>query len=237
MSDYGYGLWALVAIDSLLVITFAVSFFHPQGRRDWRTLGGFAAFMVALFSEMYGYPLTIYLLSSALGSNLGLSHASGHLWNDLIGWTGNPMLSPPHLASYVLIIAGFWLVAGAWRVLFAAQRGGDLATAGAYSRIRHPQYAGLLLVMVGFLVQWPTIPTLLMFPVLAVSYRRLAIREERDAREQFGKRWDAYAEATPRMLPRLRRRPIGGEQPLTAAASDGRHLRVGRSPSGARKDG
>jgi protein-S-isoprenylcysteine O-methyltransferase Ste14 len=204
MSDYGYGLWGLAAVDSLLVIIFAVSFFHPRGRRDWRTLGGFAAFMVALFSEMYGYPLTIYLLSGAFGSKLGLNHSSGHLWNDLIGWQGDPHLSPFHLASYALIIAGFWLVATAWRALYTAQRSNRLATAGAYAHVRHPQYVGLLLIMVGFLVQWPTLATLVMFPVLVVTYRRLAIREERDARAQFGEQWDAYAERTPRMIPRLR---------------------------------
>ena len=159
MSDYGDGLWVLAAIDSLLVIMFAVSFFHLQGRRDWRTLGGFAAFIVALFSEMYGYPLTIYLLSGAVGSKLGSNHSSRHLWNDLIGWQGDPHLSPVHIASYSLIIAGFWLVAAAWPVLCAAQRSNQLATTGAYVRVRHPQYVGLLLIMVGILVQWPTIPT------------------------------------------------------------------------------
>ena len=218
MSEYGYGLWGLVAIDSLLVIVFAASFFHPQGRRDWRTLGGFAAFMVALFSEMYGYPLTIYLLTSALGTKLGLGHGSGHLWNDLVGWKGGPHLSPFHIASYGLIIAGFWLVAAAWRVLYAAQRDGKLATTGAYAHIRHPQYVGLLLIMVGFLVQWPTIPTLAMFPVLVFTYRRLAIREEREASERFGEGWEDYVRRTPRMLPR-RQRPVGA--PATPLRSDG----------------
>jgi protein-S-isoprenylcysteine O-methyltransferase Ste14 len=211
MSDYGYGLWGLAAVDSLLVIIFAVSFFHPSGRRDWRTLGGFAAFIVALFSEMYGYPLTIYLLSGALGSKLGLSHSSGHLWNDLIGWQGDPHLSPFHLLSYAVIIGGFALVASAWRVLFAAQQAGVLATSGPYQRIRHPQYTGLLLIMVGFLIQWPTIPTLLMFPVLVITYRRLAIREERAVREQFAGVWDDYAGRTPRLIPRRRGRRHGGQ--------------------------
>jgi protein-S-isoprenylcysteine O-methyltransferase Ste14 len=204
MSDYGYGLWALVAVDSLLVIVFAVSFFHPHGRRDWRALGGFAAFVVALFSEMYGYPLTIYLLSGVLGSKLGLGHGQGHLWNDLIGWHGDPHLSPFHIASYLLIIAGFWLIAAAWRVLLAAQRDGELATSGPYAHIRHPQYSGLLLIMVGFLVQWPTIPTLLMFPVLVLAYRRLACREERDTYAQFGEAWKQYAMSTPRFVPAIR---------------------------------
>jgi protein-S-isoprenylcysteine O-methyltransferase Ste14 len=204
-SDYGYGLWVLAGFDSLLVIVFAVSFFHPANRRDWRALGGFAAFIVALFSEMYGYPLTIYLLSGAFGSKLGLGHGSGHLWNDMIGWQGDPHLSPFHLASYVLIIGGFLLISAAWRVLLPAQQAGELAVGGPYARIRHPQYSGLLLIMLGFLVQWPTIPTLVMFPVLALAYRRLASREEREVKAQFGGLWEAYAAQTPRFVPSRRR--------------------------------
>ena len=214
MDGYAYGLWPLVVIDSALVIGFAVSFFHPAGRRDWRTLGMFAAFMVALFAEMYGYPLTIYLLSGAFGSALGLdlSHNDGHLWNDLIGWNGDPHVSPFHVASYAAIIAGFWMTSAGWRVLFQAQRNGELATTGLYARMRHPQYAGLLLVMAGFLLQWPTIPTLVMFPVLAWTYRRLAVREERDAAAAFGERWDEYARRTPRFMPR---RPSGSPRSAT----------------------
>ena len=207
MSENGYGLWGLVAFNSLLFIVFAVSFFHPQSRRDWRALGGFSAFVVALFTEMYGYPLTVYLLTgpfAGLIPGVNLSHNAGHLWTDLIGWKGDPHLSPFHLASYLFIGGGFWLIAAAWRVLFAAQKQHQLALTGAYARIRHPQYTGLILIMVGFLLQWPTLATLLMFPVLVYVYRRLAIREERDVRAAFGATYDAYAAATPRFLPHLR---------------------------------
>ena len=203
MSDYGYGLWLIAALDSVLVIVFAVSFFHPHGRRDWRALGGFAAFIVALFSEMYGYPLTIYLLSGVLGSKLGLSHNSGHLWNDLIGWQGDPHLSPFHLASYVVMGAGFLLLAKAWPVLWKAQREHRLAVSGPYGSMRHPQYLGFLLIMAGFLLQWPTLLTLAMFPVLAFAYTRLAISEEREVRVQFGPEYELYAATTPRFIPHL----------------------------------
>jgi hypothetical protein len=102
MIDYGYGLWFLVVVNSLLVIVFAASFFHPQSKRDWRALGGFSAFVVALLTEMYGYPLSVYLLSGPLAGlipGVNLSHNAGHLWNDLIGWKGDPHVSPFHLAS------------------------------------------------------------------------------------------------------------------------------------------
>ena len=212
-ADYGYGLWALVLFNSALFILFAYSFFHPRSKRDWRAFGVFSGFLVALFTEMYGFPLTVYLLSGWLGAKfpgLGLTHSSGHLWNDMIGWKGDAHLSPFHLASYVFIGGGFWLIASAWRVLFAAQQKGQLARSGAYARIRHPQYAGFLAVMVGFLLQWPTIPTLVMFPVLLYIYHRLAISEEREVRKDFAAEWDAYAAVTPRFIPRRGRRTPDG---------------------------
>lgn len=209
MDGYGYGLWFLVLVNSAIFIMFAFSFFHPKTKRDWRAMGAFSAFIVALFTEMYGFPLTVYLVSGWLGSRfpaLTLSHGGGHLWNDLIGWTGDPHLSPFHLASYLFIGAGFWLIAAAWKVLLEAQRAGRLAVMGPYAKVRHPQYAGFLLIMVGFLLQWPTIPTLLMFPVLVFVYWRLAMAEEREVRGRFGEEWEAYAARTPRLLPRRRSR-------------------------------
>jgi protein-S-isoprenylcysteine O-methyltransferase Ste14 len=205
MDDYGYGLWVLAVVNSVIFITFAASFFHPRDGRDWRVMGGFSAFVMALFAEMYGYPLTIYLASSAFGDRLPLSHNGGHLWADVIGWPYDPHLSPFHLASYALIGGGFWLIAAAWRDLYAAQRAGTLATSGAYARVRHPQYDGFLLVMTGFLLQWPTLVTATMYPVLVVAYRRLARSEEVEVRREFGEAWDAYAARTPRFLPRRRR--------------------------------
>lgn len=207
MRDYGYGLWLLVIMNSVLFIGFAVSFFHPANRRDWRALGGFSAFIVALFTEMYGYPLTVYLLTGPLSGlipGVDLSHDGGHLWTDAIGWGGDPHLSPFHLASYVLIGGGFWLVATGWQHLYRAQREGVLASDGPYRRIRHPQYSGLVLVMLGFLLQWPTIATLVMFPVLVAVYRRLAIREEAEVAAHLGGAWNRYARGTPRFIPRLR---------------------------------
>jgi protein-S-isoprenylcysteine O-methyltransferase Ste14 len=209
MADAAYGLWPLVILNTALFALFAVSFFHPRTGRDWRVMGGFTAFLVALFTEMYGVPLTVYLLSGWLGSTIpGLqaTHAGGHMFNDLIGWGGDPHLSPFHLASYVFIGGGFWLIAAAWRVLHDAARAGTLATSGPYAWVRHPQYGGFLLIMIGFLLQWPTIPTLVMFPILVVVYTRLARAEEREVAARFGDTWRGYADRTPGFVPR--RRPV-----------------------------
>src|SRR6266566_2441865 len=213
MADSAYGLWPLVVVNTVLFAVFAASFFHPRTGRDWRAMGAFTGFLVALFTEMYGAPLTVYLLGSWLGSRfpaLRATHAGGHLWNDLIGWKYDPHLSPFHLASYALIGAGFWLIAAAWRVLHEAARAGRLASTGPYAHVRHPQYGGLLLIMTGFLVQWPTIPTLAMFPVLVIVYLRLARSEEREVAGRLGDTWAAYAARTPAFIPAALRHPARG---------------------------
>lgn len=207
-TDYGYGLWALAAINSIVFILFAYTFFKPLNTRDWRTFGMYSAFIVALFAEMYGFPLTIFLLSGWLSSHFPqvnwLSHDAGHLLEMIFGWKVNPHFGPFHILSFVFIFAGFSLLASAWQLLYQAQATGTLARTGVYARIRHPQYLAFLLIMFGFLLQWPTLLTLAMFPVLAFAYGRLAKAEERDMLARFGEEYRVYMRQTPAFIPRLR---------------------------------
>jgi len=208
-----YGLWLLVAMNSLVFIIFAFSFGKPQSPRDWRSFGAFSAFIVALFSEMYGFPLSIYLLSGWLqtrypGIDL-MSHDSGHLWSTLFGLAGNPHFSVLHVLSALAIGGGFILLSSAWPLLLAAQKQGRLATTGPYGRIRHPQYVGFIVIMLGFLLQWPTILTLAMFPLLVFMYVHLAHAEEAAARQVFGDAYARYATRVPGWFPRLRRSEAG----------------------------
>lgn len=201
-----YGLWVLVIINSLIFIIFAFSFTKPRTTRDWRSFGAFSAFIVALFTEMYGFPLTIYLLSGWLQKRYPqldlLSHDAGHLWWTLLGLKGDPHFNVLHILSNILIFGGFILLGSAWEVLYKAQRSHTLAISGPYATIRHPQYVAFIAIMLGFLLQWPTILTLLMFPVLVVMYVQLARREERDALAEFGEAYVCYAENTPAFIPR-----------------------------------
>lgn len=203
-----YGIWFLVILNSAVFIMFAFSFFKPATARDWRSFGAFAAFIVALFVEMYGFPLTIYMLSGWLQTkfpNLDLmSHDAGHLWYTILGENGDPHFSALHIASYVFIGFGFFLLSSAWNVLYHSQRWNSLAKAGPYARIRHPQYVAFVLILLGFLLQWPTLLTLVMFPILLVMYARLSITEEAEMRKQFGAEYEEYVSRTPRFIPRWR---------------------------------
>ncbi len=218
-----YGLWTLVVINSLVFIIFAFSFAKPQTTRDWRSFGAFSAFLVALFTEMYGFPLTIYLLSGWLTTQFPgvdwLAHDSGHLPEMIFGWRGNPHLGPFHWISNLLIFGGFVLLASAWKVLYAAQKSRTLAITGPYARIRHPQYSAFMLIMLGFLFQWPTLVTLAMFPVLVFMYVRLARREEREAIAEFGDAYRAYMREVPAFIPR--RGAANAPTPPTTANSGG----------------
>ena len=201
-----YGLWSLVIINSAVFIIFAYSFAKPKSSRDWRSLGGFSAFIVAMFTEMYGVPVTIYLLSGWLQRRYPgldpLSHDAGHLWWTLTGRHGDPHTGALHILSNVFILGGFVLLAYAWRVLYQAQRKHQLATTGIYASLRHPQYLGFIAIMFGFLLQWPTILTIAMFPLLVWMYVHLAHAEERDALREFGEAYKHYAAVTPGWIPR-----------------------------------
>ena len=202
-----YGHWDQVIVSSAIMLIFAFSFFRPSTQRDWRTFGTFSAFVVALFAEMYGFPLTVYLLSGWLSRQFPgidwFSHDSSHLLQTLLGWRGDAHLSLLHFLSNLMVIGGLVLLAVSWKALFRAQQNEQLATTGPYAKIRHPQYAGFMLIMVGFLIQWPTLPTLLMFPVMVWVYFRLASKEEREVGKKFGDIYIRYVENTPRFFPRL----------------------------------
>ncbi|HAT7823895.1 TPA: isoprenylcysteine carboxylmethyltransferase family protein [Legionella pneumophila] len=205
---YAYGFWSLVIVNSVIFILFAYSFTTTfKAGRDWRTFGAFSAFVAAYFTEMYGFPLTIYLLSGWLskyypGVDL-YGHDSGHLLHTLFGLKGDPHFDVFHILSFVFTIGGLWVIASAWGTLYRAQKNHQLATTGLYAKIRHPQYDGFILVMIGFLLQWPTILTLIMFPILVIMYVKLAHKEEEETLREFGEEYQHYAQKTPAFIPKL----------------------------------
>ena len=107
------------------------------------------------------------------------------------------------LLGYTLVFAGLALLITGWRQVYRAHSEGRLATSGLYALVQHPQYTGIMLAVFGQVVHWPTIPTLVLFPVIIALYVWLAKREERQLVAQFGEEYVRYRERTPRFFPRI----------------------------------
>ncbi len=202
--SWGYGFWSLVVVNAAIFVLLALSYLAPVKRREWRSFGVFTGFVVALFTEMYGFPLTIYVLTAVLGNRYPalnpFSHASGHLWITLFGG-GAWMSVLIHLVSNGLMLGGLLLIGAGWHWIHGAH--GALVTDGVYAWVRHPQYTGLFLITIGMLIQWPTIITVATWPLLILVYYRLARREEREAERQFGDAYREYRARVPMFVPRL----------------------------------
>ena len=228
-----YGNWQAVSIGTAVFALFLLGFAPPRRRMAWRNMGLYLAFLISLFTEMFGIPLTIYFIAPLLGLPkwvFGLNES--HLWAFTLHYFG---LMPLHMAVYyvmvtsiALIAAGLALLALGWATVHRAQ--GSLVTSGIYRYLRHPQYLGLILIVLGFNIQWPTILTLMMAPVLIFMYARLARREDEELASLFGKAFRRYAEQIPAFIPWRRRRKIfreyrpysGGRNTTKYYAANGR---------------
>lgn len=198
-----FGNWGLVLTSVLIFTIFSLGFIIPFKKRDWRSLGIYEAFLVALFTEMFGFPLTVYILTSFLGFNIPLTLRGGHLFVGLMEKAGfQQAYLAVHVASGGLILIGIILVIWGWKKVYYARD--MLVENGPYRYVRHPQYLGLFSIALSLLIMWPTFLTMVMFPVLVNMYYRLAKKEEKEMIKRFGDTYREYRDRTGMFLPRLR---------------------------------
>jgi protein-S-isoprenylcysteine O-methyltransferase Ste14 len=202
-----YGLesqnWIYVIINLILLSLFILLIgFRKKLTRLPASI--YLAFIIALYIEMYGFPLTMYFLTWAFGSS-GIAHP---LWFILSPFTGEQLFVSIFMGvivpiSNVIIITGMLLVIFGWKKIFRTKN--QLVTTGIYSHVRHPQYLGFLLITLGMNVLWVTFSTLALWPVLAFLYYRLAKEEDEQMEAEFGEEFLKYKNSVPTFIPKLRK--------------------------------
>lgn len=198
-----YGHWGLVIIIVVVVTWLLYRYVAPKSWREWAGAGIVQAFIIALYAEMYGFPLTIYLLTGFLGVDIPLNSMPGHLWAALLGY-GMVGGMIEMLLGGAFILLGILLVIAGWRAVYQARKENRFTREGPYAVIRHAQYTGIMLAVFGQIIHWPTIITLALFPIIVLVYVRLAMREEKQMIAQFGTAYQNYMREVPRFFPRRR---------------------------------
>ncbi|MBW3635005.1 MAG: isoprenylcysteine carboxylmethyltransferase family protein [Armatimonadetes bacterium] len=212
----GYGFWPLAIISIVIVSWIFYRYVAPKSWREWSRAGLVQAFIISLYAEMYGFPVTIYVLARFFGFDASKTRASGNLWSNLFGTEAAMVVAM--IIGYAFVFLGLGLLAEGWREVYRARREGRLASDGLYGMMRHPQYTGIFLAFFGEgVVHWPTIFSVALFPVVVGAYVLLARKEEQQAIEQFGEEYLEYQRRVPMFFPRL------GNWKRLFQAANGRH--------------
>ena len=193
------GVWAIALIVIVVVSWFLYRYLAPRTWKEWASVGVVQAFIIALYAEMYGFPLTIYLLVRFFGLDQGDLSAS--LWSTLLG-VGELGMMIAMLVGYAISFAGIGIFMEGWRELHKARQENRLVTDRLYGLVRHPQYTGLFMALGGEgLVHWPTVFSVALFPVIVTAYYFLARSEERKVEEEFGESYRTYRKRVPMFIP------------------------------------
>ena len=199
MTEFYLGEWDKVILNIILFSIFI--FFTSYKKKNVRLPSSiYLAFIVDLYLEMFGIPLTVYFLAWLIGFKIPATAREGKL---LLNLLPDILYHPLHvLTEIVMVNAGLILVLLGWRKIFKG-KGNELVTTGVYRYIRHPQYLGFILTTFGMMMAWPTLPTVIMWPVLAFSYYRLAKEEDKEMEKKFGRAYQKYKHEVPMFFPRI----------------------------------
>ena len=194
------GAWGIALIVIVIASWLLYRYLAPKTWKEWASAGVVQAFIIALYAEMYGFPLTIYLLVRFFG--LDAPNLNASLWSTLLG-IGEMGMMIAMILGYILLFAGFGIFMQGWRQVHRARKEGRLVTDGLYGLVRHPQYTGLFIAIFGEgIVHWPTVFSVALFPVIVLAYYLLARSEERKVEAEFGDEYREYRKRVPMFIPR-----------------------------------
>jgi len=192
----------MAAIMIVLTSWLLYRYVAPKSWREWTGAGLIQAFIIALYAEMYGFPLTIYLLVRFFG--MDRPDLNANLWSTLLG-AGESGMMIAMFAGYFFLLAGFGMFFHGWRELYRAHKEKRMATTGLYALVRHPQYTGLFIALFGEgIVHWPTVFSVGLFPLIVAAYAYLASKEEQKVIEEFGEQYLVYKSTVPMFVPSFR---------------------------------
>ena len=192
--------WGFSAIMIVIASWIFYRYFAPTSWREWTGAGLVQAFIIALYAEMFGFPLTVYLLVRSFG--IDREYVSANLWSTLLG-LGETGMVVSMILGYALVFIGVGMFIHGWREVYRARKEDRLVTGGLYRFVRHPQYTGLFIALFGEgVVHWPTIFSVALLPLIIVAYYFLARKEERDMIGHFGDRYREYMRRVPMIIPR-----------------------------------
>ena len=183
--------WHIVVLNVVVFLGLLIPLSFRR-KANWKEYGLVGAFFVSLFVEMYGLPLTVGLASNYFFPG---SQQAVQLQGTAFNFLGVGFLMTSAMAyGLLLMAAGAILIGLGWKQLYRSKSKGVVST-GLYSYSRHPQYLGFMMVVIGWLVGWPTILTILFAPVLVYKYVRVSRTEEKELQAELPG-YRSYKEAT-----------------------------------------